>query len=153
MRSRWLWSNFCQVEKKLIFADRFSFHIDRQMWSDNKSFFLLVDLLCFFFYRKDKLKQHEARHSAMGGMFQCEICLKTFVRPEHLRDHHIVRHSHQFPFRWEICFFSNYRKIKHFFFFYSCEFCCKGFLHQTQLYTHHKQQHSTANENFQGTEQ
>ena len=53
----------------------------------------------FFFYRKDKLKQHAAKHSASGGLFKCNACVKTFVRPEHLRDHDIVRHSRQYPFR------------------------------------------------------
>jgi hypothetical protein len=53
----------------------------------------------FLFYRKDKLKQHAAKHSAEGGLFKCNACVKTFVRPEHLRDHDIVRHSRQYPFR------------------------------------------------------
>lgn len=70
-------------KKTFCFSQRFS------RWS----FFL-------FRWRKDKLKQHAAKHSAAGGMFQCRICVKTFVRPEHLRDHDIVRHSHEFPFRF-----------------------------------------------------
>ncbi|CAF0810390.1 unnamed protein product [Rotaria sordida] len=78
------------------------------------------------FARKDKLKQHAAKHTASGGLFKCHACVKTFVRPEHLRDHDIVRHSHQYPFR--------------------CEVCRKGFLHKTQLYTHHKQHHSIENQ-------
>ncbi len=52
-----------------------------------------------FYFRKDKLKQHAAKHSASGGLYKCNACIKTFVRPEHLRDHDIVRHSHQYPFR------------------------------------------------------
>jgi hypothetical protein len=80
------------------------------------------------FARKDKLKQHAAKHSAAGGLFKCHACVKTFVRPEHLRDHDIVRHSRQYPF--------------------SCEVCRKGFLHQNQLYAHHKQRHANENTEF-----
>jgi hypothetical protein len=74
------------------------------------------------------LKQHAAKHSAAGGLFKCHACVKTFVRPEHLRDHDIVRHSRQYPF--------------------SCELCRKGFLHQNQLYAHHKQRHSNEDTKF-----
>ncbi|CAF1040762.1 unnamed protein product [Adineta ricciae] len=74
------------------------------------------------FARKDKLKQHEAKHSAKGGMYTCEDCNKVFVRYEHLRDHSIAKHSHQYPF--------------------SCEHCGKSFIHQSQLYEHYKQNHS-----------
>jgi hypothetical protein len=54
----------------------------------------------FFLSRKDKLKQHAAKHTASGGLFKCHACVKTFVRPEHLRDHDIVRHSRRYPFRY-----------------------------------------------------
>ena len=53
--------------------------------------------------RKDKLKQHAAKHGAAGGTFQCRTCIKTFARAEHLRDHDIARHSRQFPFRYVQC--------------------------------------------------
>lgn len=88
------------------------------------------------------MKQHAAKHSEEGGMFKCSLCLKTFVRPEHLRDHHIVRHSRQYPFRFVR--FVSFRFIATFFF--RCEYCGKGFLHQNQLYQHHKQRHSNENQ-------
>ena len=60
---------------------------------------------------KDKLKQHEAKHSALGGMYVCQDCGKTFVRHEHLRDHFIAKHSHQYPFRY----LSSFRREKNVF--------------------------------------
>ena len=58
------------------------------------SFFII------YHFSKDKLKQHEAKHSAKGGMYTCEDCNKVFIRYEHLRDHSIAKHSHQYPFRY-----------------------------------------------------
>ncbi|CAF1132149.1 unnamed protein product [Adineta ricciae] len=107
-----------------------TFHLNRHnvtKHSDIKPYKCEQDGCEQAFARKDKLKQHAAKHSATGGLFQCHACVKTFVRPEHLRDHDIVRHSHQYPFR--------------------CELCRKGFLHQNQLYAHHKQRHQTENQN------
>jgi len=62
--------------------------------------FIFKHLCVFFLSRKDKLKQHAAKHTASGGLFKCHACVKTFVRPEHLRDHDIVRHSRRYPFRY-----------------------------------------------------
>lgn len=62
-------------------------------------FFSEINTVDCFLLRKDKLKLHAAKHTAAGGLFKCHTCVKTFVRPEHLRDHDIVRHSRQFPFR------------------------------------------------------
>lgn len=107
-----------------------TFHLNRHnvtKHSDVKPFKCEQDGCEQAFARKDKLKQHAAKHTAAGGLFKCHACVKTFVRPEHLRDHDIVRHSHQYPF--------------------SCEVCRKGFLHQNQLYAHHKQRH--ANDNYE----
>ncbi|CAF1543680.1 unnamed protein product, partial [Adineta steineri] len=106
-----------------------TFHLNRHnvtKHSDIKPFKCQQDGCEQAFARKDKLKQHAAKHSESGGLFKCDRCVKTFVRPEHLRDHDIVRHSHQYPFQ--------------------CELCQKGFLHQNQLYAHHKQRHSIENQ-------
>ncbi|CAF1413781.1 unnamed protein product [Adineta steineri] len=106
-----------------------TFHLNRHnvtKHSDIKPFKCQQDGCEQAFARKDKLKQHAAKHSESGGLFKCDRCVKTFVRPEHLRDHDIVRHSHQYPFQ--------------------CELCRKGFLHQNQLYAHHKQRHSIENQ-------
>lgn len=73
-------------------------------------------------------------------MYKCHTCSKTFVRPEHLRDHDIAKHSRQYPFRYRSNFMQ--KQTKSFFSFFSCEYCQKGFLYQNQLYDHYKQCHS-----------
>ncbi|CAF4276744.1 unnamed protein product, partial [Rotaria sordida] len=112
---------------KLTFTTRF--HLNRHnvtKHSNIKPFKCKQDGCEQAFARKDKLKQHEAKHSVSDRTYKCDACTKTFIRPEHLRDHNIARHSHQYPF--------------------SCEYCRKGFLYQNQLYDHHKQYHSYGNQ-------
>jgi hypothetical protein len=72
------------------------------------------------FARKDKLKQHEAKH-INHPLYQCSQCSKGFYRKEHLKDHEISKHSKQYPF--------------------SCEHCNKGFVHAKDLHRHIRVRH------------
>ncbi len=72
------------------------------------------------FARKDKLKQHEAKH-INHPLYQCTQCSKGFYRKEHLKDHIISKHSKQYPF--------------------SCEHCSKGFVHAKDLHRHIRVRH------------
>jgi hypothetical protein len=72
------------------------------------------------FARKDKLKQHEAKH-VNHPLYTCQECKKGFYRKEHLKDHEISKHSKQYPF--------------------SCEFCSKGFVHAKDLHRHIRVRH------------
>ncbi|UJR12751.1 hypothetical protein I4U23_016925 [Adineta vaga] len=111
----------------LIFSTRF--HLNRHNITKHSNIkpFKCKEYGCEeTFARKDKLKQHEAKHHALGGIYKCDDCSKTFVRHEHLRDHYIVKHSHQYPF--------------------SCEYCEKGFIYSNQLYDHFKQYHTYVNQ-------
>ena len=47
------------------------------------------------FARKDKLKQHEAKH-VNHPLYQCGQCHKGFYRKEHLKDHEISKHSKRY---------------------------------------------------------
>lgn len=81
------------------------------------------------FARKDKLKQHEAKH-VNHPLYQCSQCKKGFYRKEHLKDHEISKHSKKYPF--------------------SCEHCAKGFVHAKDLHRHIRVRHlgtSSANLN------
>ena len=75
------------------------------------------------FARKDKLKQHQAKHID-HPLYQCCQCGKGFYRKEHLKDHEISKHSKQYPF--------------------SCEYCNKGFVHSKDLYRHIRVRHLNA---------
>lgn len=72
------------------------------------------------FARKDKLKQHQAKHND-HPLFQCQLCGKGFYRKEHLKDHEIAKHSKQYPFK--------------------CENCSKGFVHCKDLHRHIRVRH------------
>ncbi len=72
------------------------------------------------FARKDKLKQHEAKH-INHPLYSCSDCGKGFYRKEHLKDHEISKHSKQYPF--------------------SCEYCAKGFVHSKDLHRHIRVRH------------
>jgi hypothetical protein len=72
------------------------------------------------FARKDKLKQHEAKH-INHPLYSCSECGKGFYRKEHLKDHEISKHSKQYPF--------------------SCEYCAKGFVHSKDLHRHIRVRH------------
>lgn len=79
------------------------------------------------FARKDKLKQHEAKH-VNHPIYQCSQCKKGFYRKEHLKDHEISKHSKKYPF--------------------SCEHCAKGFVHAKDLHRHIRVRHlGSANAN------
>ena len=72
------------------------------------------------FARKDKLKQHQAKH-INHPLYQCGKCSKGFYRKEHLKDHEISKHSKEYPF--------------------SCEHCNKGFVHSKDLHRHIRVRH------------
>jgi len=76
------------------------------------------------FARKDKLKQHEAKH-VTHPLYQCGQCAKGFYRKEHLKDHEISKHSKEYPF--------------------SCEHCHKGFVHAKDLHRHIRVRHLGSN--------
>jgi len=70
------------------------------------------------YFSKDKLQQHEVKHDASVRMNQCQVCSKTFVRPEHLRHHTIIKHSHQYPIRYvKYSFIIEEERDKTFFYF------------------------------------
>ena len=72
------------------------------------------------FARKDKLKQHEAKHFNHPP-YRCSECNKGFYRKEHLKDHEISKHSKEYPF--------------------TCEHCNKGFVHAKDLHRHIRVRH------------
>ncbi|RNA41658.1 gastrula zinc finger -like, partial [Brachionus plicatilis] len=72
------------------------------------------------FARKDKLKQHEAKH-VNHPLYKCAECGKGFYRKEHLKDHEISKHSKEYPF--------------------TCEHCTKGFVHAKDLHRHIRVRH------------
>ena len=76
------------------------------------------------FARKDKLKQHQAKHIE-HPLYKCLQCSKGFYRKEHLKDHEISRHSKNYPF--------------------ICEHCKKGFVHSKDLYRHIRVRHLSVN--------
>jgi hypothetical protein len=106
-----------------------SFHLKRHTLTRHSNIRPFTCVQCdMTFARKDKLKQHEAKH-INHPLYECKQCGKGFYRKEHLKDHEISKHSKQYPF--------------------SCEHCAKGFVHAKDLHRHIRVRHLNSGSNIE----